>query len=278
MTAWCRKVAEKEAFQSFIIAVIVFNAVVIGLETSQGLMAAYGWLFHFLNLAVQAIFIFEIAVRMLAHWPRLSRFFRDGWNVFDFTVVALSLLPVAGPFATVARLARVARVTRLVSVSPNLRLIVDTMLRSIPSMAHVVTLLAVVLYVYAILGYYLFAAVAPAHWGGLGTALLSLFQILTLEGWNEMQQATMAVHSWSWIYFTSFVVIGVFVFTNLFIAVLINNLQSVKAEQAAVEHAQNPEAELLQRVEQLQRQLGDFTGQLRALEHRRRMKRATATE
>ena len=278
MTAWCRKVAEKEAFQSFIIAVIVFNAVVIGLETSQGLMAAYGWLFHFLNLGVQAIFIFEIAVRVLAHWPRISRFFRDGWNVFDFTVVALSLLPVAGPFATVARLARVARVTRLVSVSPNLRLIVDTMLRSIPSMAHVVTLLAVVLYVYAILGYYLFAAVAPAHWGGLGTALLSLFQILTLEGWNEMQQATMAVHSWSWIYFTSFVVIGVFVFTNLFIAVLINNLQSVKAEQAAVEQAQNPEAELLQRVEQLQRQLGDFTGQLRALEHRRRMKRATATE
>ena len=278
MTAWCRKVAEKEAFQSFIIAVIVFNAVVIGLETSQGLMAAYGRLFHFLNLAVQAIFIFEIAVRMLAHWPRISRFFRDGWNVFDFTVVALSLLPVAGPFATVARLARVARVTRLVSVSPNLRLIVDTMLRSIPSMAHVVTLLAVVLYVYAILGYYLFAAVAPAHWGGLGTALLSLFQILTLEGWNEMQQATMAVHSWSWIYFTSFVVIGVFVFTNLFIAVLINNLQSVKAEQAAVEQTQNPEAELLQRVEQLQRQLGDFTGQLRALEHRRRMKRATATE
>ena len=278
MTAWCRKITEKEAFQSFIIAVIVFNAVVIGLETSQGLMAAYGWLFHFLNLAVQAIFIFEITVRMLAHWPRISRFFRDGWNVFDFTVVALSLLPVAGPFATVARLARVARVTRLVSVSPNLRLIVDTMLRSIPSMAHVVTLLAIVLYVYAILGYYLFAAVAPAHWGGLGTALLSLFQILTLEGWNEMQQATMAVHSWSWIYFTSFVVIGVFVFTNLFIAVLINNLQSVKAEQAAVEHAQNPEAELLQRVEQLQRQLGDFTGQLRALEHRRRMKRATATE
>ena len=278
MTAWCRKVAEKEAFQSFIIAVIVFNAVVIGLETAQSLMATYGWLFHILNLAVQAIFIFEITVRMLAHWPRISRFFRDGWNVFDFTVVALSLLPVAGPFATVARLARVARVTRLVSVSPNLRLIVDTMLRSIPSMAHVVTLLAIVLYVYAILGYYLFAAVAPAHWGGLGTALLSLFQILTLEGWNEMQQATMAVHSWSWIYFTSFVVIGVFVFTNLFIAVLINNLQSVKAEQVAVEQAHNPEAELLARVEQLQRQLGDFTGQLRALEHRRRMKRATAME
>ena len=278
MTAWCRKVAEKEAFQSFIISVIVFNAVVIGLETSRGLMAAYGWLFHLLNLAVQAIFIFEIAVRMLAHWPRTSRFFRDGWNVFDFTVVALSLLPVAGPFATVARLARVARMTRLVSVSPNLRLIVDTMLRSIPSMAHVVTLLAVVLYVYAILGYYLFAAVAPAHWGGLGTALLSLFQILTLEGWNEMQQATMAVHSWSWVYFVSFIVIAVFVTTNLFIAVLINNFQSVKSEQAAGEQAQNPAAELLHRVEQLRQQLDNFAGQLRSLEHRRRMQRAIATD
>ena len=278
MTAWCRRVAEKESFQSFIIAVIVFNAVVIGLETSRGLMAAYGRLFHVLNMAVQTIFVFEIAVRMLAYWPRASRFFRDGWNVFDFTVVALSLLPVAGPFATVARLARVARVTRLVSVSPNLRLIVDTMLRSIPSMAHVATLLAVVLYVYAILGYYLFSSVAPAHWGGLGTALLSLFQILTLEGWNEMQHTTMTAYPWSWIYFTSFVVIAVFVVTNLFIAVLINNLQSVKAEQAAVEQAQDPEAELRHRVEQLQQQLGNFAGQLRTLEHRRRMKRANTTE
>ena len=278
MTAWCRRVAEKESFQSFIIAVIVFNAVVIGLETSRGLMATYGRLFHVLNIAVQTIFVFEIAVRMLAYWPRSSRFFRDGWNVFDFTVVALSLLPVAGPFATVARLARVARVTRLVSVSPNLRLIVDTMLRSISSMAHVATLLAVLLYVYAILGYYLFASAAPEHWGGLGTALLSLFQILTLEGWNEMQRVTMTVYPWSWIYFASFVVIAVFVTTNLFIAVLINNMQSVKAEQAAAEQAQNPEAELMQRVEQLQQQLGNFAGQLRTLEHRRRIRRAAATD
>ena len=278
MTAWCRRVAEKGTFQFFIMAVIVFNALVIGLETSQGLMAAYGRLLHVLNGVVQTIFIFEIAVRIMAYWPRVSRFFGDGWNVFDFTVVALSLLPVAGPFATVARLARLARVTRLVSVSPNLRLVVDTMLRSIPSMGHVVTLLAVLLYVYAILGYYLFAAVAPAHWGGLGTALLSLFQILTLEGWNEMQQATMAVYSWSWIYFTSFVVLGVFVATNLFIAVLINNLQSVKAEQGAVGQASNPEAELLRGVEQMQRQLDDVAAQLRMLEQRRRMRRAAATD
>jgi len=125
--ACCRRVAEDGRFQHFVPGIILFNGVVMGLETSSTLMVSYGRLFGWLNLAVQAVFVLEIAVRPLAHSPRIFQFFRDGWNCFDFAVVAISFLPEVGPFATVARLARVLRVTRVLSYFPELRLIVSTM-------------------------------------------------------------------------------------------------------------------------------------------------------
>ena len=164
------------------------------------------------------------------------RFLRDGWNMFDFLVVALSLMPGVGVFATVARIARVLRVARLVSVSPKLRLIVGTMMRSIPSLLHVSLLLGLLLYVYAVVGVNLFSTHDPSHWGSLRAALLTLFQILTLEGWVEVQDAVMAEAPWAWIYFSSFVVVAVFVVVNLFIAVVLNNLDEIREEdrQAAL--------------------------------------------
>lgn len=124
-------------------------------------------MFETLNLAVQVVFVGEIAARLFAQAPRIHRFFLDGWNVFDFTIVALSLLPVAGPFATVARLARLLRALRVVSALPEMRLIVATMLRSIPSLANVVALLGIILYVYAVLGVHFFGGADPGHWGTL---------------------------------------------------------------------------------------------------------------
>jgi voltage-gated sodium channel len=220
-------------FERTVLALIVGNALLMGLETSP---AAANWLgpaLPSLHAAVQALFVAEIALRVAAARPGPAAFLRDGWNLFDSAVVAASLLLVAGPFATVARLARVLRVARLVSVAPELRLIVTTMLRSIPSLGHVVALLSVLLYVYGVLGVHLFRDEDPAHWGSLGTALLSLFQILTLEGWVEMQREVVDTLPWAWAYFASYVVLAVCVVINLFIAVVINNLQTVKAEGAA---------------------------------------------
>jgi hypothetical protein len=132
------------------------------------------------------------------------------------------------------------RVTRLVSVFPELRLIVSTMLRSIPSMGHVIMMLALLLYVYAVLGLYMFREDDPEHWGTLGTALLTLFQMLTLEGWEEIQAAVLDAYPWAWVYFASFVFVAVFVVVNLFIAVVINNLESAKLEQQADEDSRSP--------------------------------------
>ncbi|MGI8905349.1 MAG: ion transporter [Candidatus Sumerlaeaceae bacterium] len=228
-----RKIVDHKSFQLLVITVILINAAIIGVETSASVMERHAGLMHAINWMIQAIFVTEILLRLVSYAPRFGRFFRDGWNVFDFIIVAFSLLPVAGAFAGVARLARVLRLARLVSVSDQLRLIVTTMLRSIPSLSHVVVLLALLIYVYAILGYYTFHNTDASHWGTLGAAVLSVFQMLTLEGWVDMQDAVIKQHPFSWLFFASFVIVAVFVVVNLFIAVVLNNLEEVKAEQLA---------------------------------------------
>ena len=258
-----RRIADSPSFQHFILGVIVVAAILIGMETSETLRARYGPVLAGIELVVQAIFVAEIAIRLLACWPRPGNFFRDGWNLFDFGVVVASLLPQAGAFAMVARLARLMRVTRLVSASPELRLIIGTMLRSIPSMGHVIMLLGLLLYVYAILGFYLFREADAEHWGTLGAALLTLFQMLTLEGWVEIQQSVLAATPWAWLYFGSFIFVGVFVVVNLFIAVVINNLESVKREQQATADHVGPHRALLQTIEELRARLEDMERHLR---------------
>jgi voltage-gated sodium channel len=258
-----RRVAESRLFQAFIIGVILVNAVLVGLETSEELVAQYGALFDLLNQAIVAIFIAELTIRLLSYLPRPQRFFADGWNLFDFVIVALSLLPAGGNFATVARLARLLRVLRLVSVFPELRLIVGTMLRSFGSMTSVVLLLTLVVYVYAVLGYHLFSTIDPAHWGDLGLSVRTLFEVLTLEGWLELQAAVIQPIPMAWLFFGSYVLLAVFIVVNLFIAVILNNLESVKAEHAAEALEGGDDAELLQRIESLRSDLSDLEALLR---------------
>ena len=264
MTEMARRIADAPGFQHFILGVIVAAAIVIGVETSATLTARYGSIIAAIEMLIQAIFVAEIAIRMLACWPRPAAFFRNGWNVFDFTVVAASLLPQAGAFAVVARLARLMRVTRVVSVFPELRLIIGTMVRSIPSMGHVILLLSLLLYVYAVIGFHKFRGADPAHWGSLGAALLTLFQMLTLEGWVEIQDAVLDQHPWAWIYFSSFVFVAVFVVVNLFIAVVINNLESVKHEQQIDADHGSAHHGLLEAIETMRQRLEELEERLRA--------------
>ena len=259
-----RRIADNPRFQHFILGVIVVGAIVIGVETSATLTARYSSAILALEIAIQTIFVFEIAVRILACWPRPLGFFRNGWNVFDFAVVAASLLPQAGAFAMVARLARLMRVTRLISAFPELRLIIGTMIRSIPSMGHVIVLLSLLLYVYAVLGFHFFREADPSHWASLGTALLTLFQMLTLEGWVEIQAAVLPQHPWAWVYFGSFVFVAVFVVVNLFIAVVINNLEAVKHEQQIDADRGSIHHEVLAAIEAVQQRLSDLEERLRA--------------
>jgi voltage-gated sodium channel len=272
-----RRIADSPRFQHFILGVIVLAAMVVGLETSATLTARYRTVFVALEVLIQTIFVAEIAIRLLACWPRPLAFFANGWNVFDFTVVAASLLPQAGPFAMVARLARLMRITRLVSAFPELRLIIGTMVRSIPSMGHVIVLLALLLYVYAVLGFHFFRDADAAHWGTLGTALLTLFQMLTLEGWVEIQAAVIGTYPFAWLFFSSFVFVAVFVVVNLFIAVVINNLESVKHEQQIETNRGSAHHEVLEAIDVVRQRLAELEDRLHALPPARDEDEASAT-
>ena len=177
------------------------------------------------------VFIAEAALKMLALSPRLWRYFQDGWNIFDFLVIVFALVPATGQFAMIARLARLLRVVRLISAIRDLRLIVAALVRAIPSVGHVIMLMSIVVYIYAIMGFHLFHELDPARWGNLGLSVLTLFNIITLDGWTEVMNAAMRHYPWAWLYFVSFVVVGTFVVINMFIAIIINSLDDAKRER-----------------------------------------------
>lgn len=228
---WAQRISQSNWFNHSITAVIVVNALVIGMDTSPVLANRFGDLFELANQIILIIFVAEAAIKMLAEWPKVHNYFKDGWNIFDFSIIVFSLLPATGQLATLARLARLLRVLRLVSALPELRLIVATLVRSIPSMGHVLGLMSIIFYVYGVAGYHLFHDIDPTHWRSLGISLLSLFRIVTLEDWTDIMYAAMDQAPWAWVYFVSFVVLGTFVVVNLFIAVVLNNLDEAKSER-----------------------------------------------
>jgi voltage-gated sodium channel len=229
--AYARRIVTAGWFEPFMIGLILFNAVLIGLETDADFMARYERLLHAGNDIILGFFILEAALKITAVAPRWRLYFGDGWNLFDFSIIVLSLIPATGEFALVARLIRVLRVLRLVSAIPQLRLVIATLVRSIPSMGHVILLMSVIFYIYAVTGFHLFSEADPEHWGSLRAALLTLFQMVTLEGWVDIMAEVMDLHRLVWVYFVSFILIGTFVVLNLFIAVVINNLEQSKIEQ-----------------------------------------------
>ena len=255
------RLVNKAAFEYTIIALILLNGVFLGLGTSPVLAQQYGDLLHLGNQIVLGVFIVEALLKMIALAPRVDMYFRDGWNVFDFLVIVFSLIPATGEFAMVARLARLLRVLRLISAIVELRLIVAALVRSIPSVGHVMLLMSIIVYIYAIIGYQLFHEHDPMHWRNLGISVLTLFNIITLEGWTVVMENAMQLHSWAWIYFVSFVIAGTFVVINLFIAIIINNLDDAKAER--LKELQPPVSR-----EELMRELRSTRNALQRLEER----------
>lgn len=224
----CRRMVDAPLFNQIIIALITINGVVVGLETSTWVLERYSGLLMGINQLILIAFMVEAAIKIAAQGNRPWRYFANGWNCFDFSIIVLSLIPAAGPLATLARLVRVLRVLRLVSAFPELRLLVDTLLRSLPSMFHISLLMGIIFYIYGVAGYFLFHEIDPTHWRNLPIALLSLFRIVTFEDWTDIMYTAMESMPYAWIYFLSFVVMGAFVMINLFIGVVLNNLEEAK--------------------------------------------------
>jgi voltage-gated sodium channel len=188
------RIVETKTFNRLIIATIVVAGVLAGIETNNALVERHHDLLRFLDVFILAIFGAEAVLKIAAHGSRPWRYFLDAWNVFDFTVLLLCLLPAAGPFAAVLRLARALRLLRLVSALPKLQLLVGALLKSFSAMGYVGVLLGLMFYIYAVAGVHLFGGAAPEQFGSLSAALFSLFQLITLEaGWTYSVPCTALV-------------------------------------------------------------------------------------
>lgn len=257
-----QRIVEARRFELGIIVLILINAVILGMATSSSLVDRYGDAFETASRIILGAFVVEALLKMAARWPRPHRYFRDGWNVFDFLVILVALLPATGTFAMAARLGRLMRLMRLVTAMRELRIVVGTLLRSLPSVANVTVLMLIVIYIYAVVGYHLFHETDPAQWGSLGLSALTLFEMVTMEGWTVFLDTAMEEHPWAWVYFVSFILIGTFVVANVVIAVVVNNLDEVKSEQ--VRSLQSPPTadDLLREIRATQESLRRLEEQL----------------
>jgi len=243
-----RNIVESRIFNTLITFVIVINAITLGLETSPRAMAFAGPLLLAIDAAALWIFTVEIGLKL---WVYRSRFVRDGWNIFDFAIVAIAWLPAAGPLS-VLRALRIMRVLRLVSVVPQMRTVVGALFKALPGMGSIMAVLMLVFYVAAVMATKLFGGAFPTWFGSIGASMFSLFQIMTLESWSMgIVRPVMEQYPGAWAFFVPFIVVTTFTVLNLFIALIVNSMQSLQAEsteslhiEAAVAH---DERELLLR-------------------------------
>jgi len=210
-------------FQRTILTLIVINAVILGLETSPTVMQAAGPWILLIDKGILAVFVTEIALRLYVH--RLA-FWRDPWSVFDFSVVAIALVPASGPFA-VLRALRVLRVLRMLTIVPSMRRVVGALLSAIPGLSSIALVLLLVFYVFGVIATHLFGALFPEWFGNLGRSLYTLFQVMTLESWSMgIARPVMEQAPWAWAFFITFILFATFTMLNLFIAIIVNAMQT----------------------------------------------------
>ncbi len=245
--------------QHTILALIIINAVLLGLETSHSFMAHSGHWLKAADKAILSVFVIEIAARLYVH--RLA-FFRDPWSVFDFAVVAIALVPASGPFA-VLRALRVLRVLRVLTIVPSMRRVVGALLSAIPGLSSIALVLLLVFYVFGVIATHLFGQQFPDWFGHLGRSLYTLFQVMTLESWSMgISRPVMEEVPYAWAFFITFILFATFTMLNLFIAIIVNAMQTFQEGehqdtiQTVEQVGQSIEHELHAEVQSLRQEIG----------------------
>ncbi|TQF76542.1 ion transporter [Elioraea sp. Yellowstone] len=222
----------RPSVQGAIMALIVLNAITLGLETSGRAMAAFGDVLMALDRLFLWIFTIEILARIYAF---RGRFFRDPWGIFDLLVIAIAWLPATGPLS-VLRALRVLRVLRLISMMPRLRIVVEAMLHAVPGIGAIALLMVILYYVAAVIATKLFADTHPQFFGTIGESMYTLFQIMTLESWSMgIVRPVMEASPQAWLFFIPFILIATFVMLNLFIGVIIESIQTLRKQREEAE-------------------------------------------
>jgi voltage-gated sodium channel len=262
---WLRKVVLDPRTERFVMAVIILNAIVLGLETSKTVTASYGRVLEILDHIMLGIFVVELAARIAVH--RLA-FFRDPWSLFDFIVVGIALVPTTENFS-VLRALRVLRVLRLITALPALKRVVAGLLAALPGMGSIMLLIGLIYYVFAVMATKLFGDDKPELFGTLGESLFTLFTVMTLEGWVDgVTRPLMEKHPFAWLFFIIFIVVTTFMVLNLFIGVVVNAMQAeaekgMAAERAAEREIIHEEATpIFAEVRRLRSELADLRKEL----------------
>lgn len=264
MRRFLADILTSKRWEYFIIAVILVNSVTLGLETDPRILAAAGPLLHVVDKLILAIFVAEIAARLIAF--RL-RFFRDPWSIFDFAIVAVALFPASGPFQ-VLRALRVLRVLRLISIVPSLRRVIGGLFAALPGMGSIFVLAFLLFYVAAVMATNLYGASFPEWFGSLGASLYSLFQVMTLESWSMgIVRPVMEVHPHAWLFFVPFILVSTYAVLNLFIGVIVSAMQEEGEAEAQADQlsGQVQNAEILAELKSLRAEIAALNGkQVRA--------------
>ena len=295
MSAFCKRISEASWFSYFIFGVIIAAGVVVGLQTYKEFEAEHHMLLSFLDTIILGVFALEVLIKIIAEGKTPWRYFLDPWNVFDFTIVAICLLPIQNnEFVAVLRLARVLRVMKLVSAIPRLQILVGAVLKSIPSIGYVSLLAMLLFYIYGCMGTFIFSENDPAHFRNLQISMLSLFQALTLEDWADLMYfnmygsanygyddatyaalANIGIEKSSIVskespivaclFFLSFIVTGAMIVLNLFIGVVLSGMEEAKKDQAlddALKRRNSSDIDIKEEILMMEDQLKEMSEKL----------------
>jgi voltage-gated sodium channel len=228
------RLRNNKIFELFVVSIIILSALLIGAKTYQipdGVMQLVKWL----DLAITIIFLNENTIRFIAEENK-KRFFHSGWNVFDTLIVIVSLIPIDdSEMALIGRLVRIFRVLRMVSIIPELRMLLNSLLRAMPQLGYVLLLMFIIFYIYAAVGATFFAKINPELWGDISISLLTLFRVMTFEDWTDVMYETMDVYPLSWIYYLTFIFLTAFAFLNMVIGIVVNVLEDEHAKERAAQ-------------------------------------------
>jgi voltage-gated sodium channel len=247
------RLRSNKIFELFVVSIIIMSALVIGAKTYD-IPSEVLWVVGYLDLFITLIFLFEIVIRFIADENK-KHFFKSGWNVFDTLIVVVSLIPIENSeLALVGRLVRIFRVLRMISIIPELRLLLNSLLKAMPQLGYVVLLMFIIFYIYAAIGSTFFAQINPELWGDISISMLTLFRVMTFEDWTDVMYETMTVYGFSWIYYITFIFLTAFAFLNMVIGIVVSVLEEENAKEQAIKDKANGKLtieDLSQQIEEL---------------------------
>jgi voltage-gated sodium channel len=246
----CIQIVKSNYFHNFILLIILINAAVIGLETYKSLNE-FKSLFFIVNWSALIIFIIEAIIKIIAVSPNFKKYFLSPWDLFDFLIIVLALIPGIGFLITIARLARLLRVLRLIHQFSELKMILNSLVKAIPSISNVFILLLLLFYVYGIIGVHLFTSVDAYRWGTLGASMLTLFTVVTLTNWDIVFYKALESNSYAWIYFFSFVFFGSLMIINLFVGIMVYNITEARKKNEIRKELVHSDKKLLNELKEI---------------------------